>query len=130
MSDCAHPEAFQSLAMVTVRANGDREVAISAASFEGYHSQSFKLDPCRFDVASTGHSQLSCDPMEIVSGDLTVAIDHLELSTDDAGVHGVASAQLSHASRGLLGSFYGSIEPGQPVALRVCTRRGQASCAE
>lgn len=122
MSDCTHPEQFETLASVFARMNGDREIEISAASFTGLHSGTINLHPCKLVIDKNEFAQMSCDPMAIYSRDMAFMIERLEFNDSPLGVSGEIFATLEHWERGRLGSARARFEPNRPVEFRVCTR--------
>jgi hypothetical protein len=129
VSDCAAPDNFQTLATVSIGVNGDREVVISAASIDGFHYDTLKLDPCRLHVGAAGGSELSCSSFGVASGKVTVEFEQLSLRTDEQGTHASVIATLSHAERGWLGSASVVIEPHRKADVCVLTP-SHPSCAD
>jgi hypothetical protein len=121
-SGCTRPSDYETLAVIDVRANGDREISLSASTFENIHHETINLDPCTLKVDGAGNTDFRCNPMTFVSNEQTINIDHLEFRTDAQGTHASAHARLAHAERGLLGTAFLSLEPNRPVDVRVCTK--------
>lgn len=118
LSDCNKPDQFERIAKVVVHSNGNREVEISTAAFEGRRVETINIDPCHLRVEPKGYSELTCTPMVLESSDFMTEIEQLDVRGDSQSIRAEIRATISHRDF----NAKVSISPDHIPAISVCTR--------